>query len=127
MADLTNGAGVCPLECFVKIGDHGNAIDLSVRDANGVQAYHKQIPFSILRNKQALETAIENERHVVRALVLPRPPRGGPGEHFERPKRIQAVDPRCNRRYSADSGAHGEELNESQAARQLTSVREWTF
>ena len=74
MSDLTNdeimGAfkkAFVPLECFVKVGDYGNAIDFSVRDANGVQAYHKQIPLSILRDKRSLDTAIENERDAVRA------------------------------------------------------------
>jgi hypothetical protein len=38
-----------------------------VRDAKGVRAYHRQIPFSILREKRLLDTAIENERHAVRA------------------------------------------------------------
>lgn len=74
MADLTNGEildafkkAFVPLECFVKVGDYGDAIDFSVRDANGVQAYHRQIPFRILREKRLLDTAIENERDAVRA------------------------------------------------------------
>jgi hypothetical protein len=56
-----------PLECFVKVGDYGDAIDFSVRDAKGVQAYHRRIPFRILRQRRLLDTAIENERDAVRA------------------------------------------------------------
>ena len=56
-----------PLECFVKIGDYGDVIDFSVRDAKGVQAYDRQIPFRDLRQKRQLDTAIENERDTVRA------------------------------------------------------------
>jgi hypothetical protein len=55
------------LECFVKVGDYGDAIDFSVRDAKGVQAYHRRIPFRILRQRRLLDTAIENERDAVRA------------------------------------------------------------
>jgi hypothetical protein len=51
-----------PLECFVKVGDYGDAIDFSVRDAKGVQAYHRRIPFRILRQKRLLDTAIEKDR-----------------------------------------------------------------
>ena len=74
MADLTNDEimdafkkAFVPLECFVKVGDYGDAIDFSVRDAKGVQAYHRQIPFRDLRQKRQLETVIENERDMVRA------------------------------------------------------------
>lgn len=74
MADLTNDEimasfkkAFAPLQCFVKVGDYGAAIDFSVRDAKGVQAYHRQIPFSILREKRLLDAAIENERDAVRA------------------------------------------------------------
>jgi len=74
MADLTNDEimdafkkAFVPLECFVKVGDYGDAIDVSVRDANGGQAYHRQIPFRMLREKRLLDPAIENERDAVRA------------------------------------------------------------
>jgi hypothetical protein len=74
MTDLTNGEimatfkeAFVPLECFVKVGDYGDAIDFSVRDAKGVQAYHRQILFRDLREKRQLDTAIENERDAVRA------------------------------------------------------------
>ena len=55
------------MKCFVKFEDYGDAIDFSVRDAKGVQAYHRQIPFRILREKRLLDTAIENEQDAVRA------------------------------------------------------------